>query len=90
MLLDEPTQGMGHEDVDRVTMLIKKVSAGVHHSDGRTQHELNVIEGISNTITVLQHGEVLAEGNYAEMPKNPLVMEAYMGSADASLTGAHA
>jgi branched-chain amino acid transport system ATP-binding protein len=88
MLLDEPTQGMGHEDVDRVTALIKKVSAG--RTILMVEHNMNVIAGISDTITVLQRGEVLAEGSYAEVSKNALVMEAYMGSADASLAGAHA
>jgi branched-chain amino acid transport system ATP-binding protein len=87
MLLDEPTQGMGHEDVDRVTALIKKVSAG--RTILMVEHNMNVIAGISDTITVLQRGEVLAEGNYAEVSKNPLVMQAYMGSAEAALTGAH-
>ncbi|AEA58773.1 MULTISPECIES: ABC transporter ATP-binding protein [Burkholderia] len=87
MLLDEPTQGMGHEDVDRVTALIKKVSSG--RTILMVEHNMNVIAGISDTITVLQRGEVLAEGTYAEVSKNPLVIEAYMGSADTSLTGAH-
>jgi branched-chain amino acid transport system ATP-binding protein len=88
MLLDEPTQGMGHEDVDRVTALIKKVSSG--RTILMVEHNMNVIAGISDTITVLQRGEVLAEGSYAEVSKNPLVTEAYMGSADAALAGAHA
>jgi branched-chain amino acid transport system ATP-binding protein len=87
MLLDEPTQGMGHEDVDRVTALIKKVSGG--RTILMVEHNMNVIAGISDTITVLQRGEVLAEGSYADVSKNPLVMQAYMGSADASLAGAH-
>ncbi|PRE80463.1 ABC transporter ATP-binding protein [Burkholderia gladioli] len=87
MLLDEPTQGMGHEDVDRVTALIKKVSSG--RTILMVEHNMNVIAGISDTITVLQRGEVLAEGTYAEVSKNPLVIEAYMGSADTGLTGAH-
>ena len=88
MLLDEPTQGMGHEDVDRVTALIKKVSSG--RTILMVEHNMNVIAGISDTITVLQRGEVLAEGTYADVSKNPLVMQAYMGSADAALAGAHA
>jgi branched-chain amino acid transport system ATP-binding protein len=88
MLLDEPTQGMGHEDVDRVTALIKKVSSG--RTILMVEHNMNVIAGISDTITVLQRGEVLAEGTYAEVSKSPLVMQAYMGSADATLAGAHA
>jgi branched-chain amino acid transport system ATP-binding protein len=86
MLLDEPTQGMGHEDVDRVTALIKKVSVG--RTILMVEHNMNVIAGISDTITVLQRGEVLAEGPYADVSKNPLVMQAYMGSADAALEGA--
>jgi len=87
MLLDEPTQGMGHEDVDRVTALIKKVSAG--RTILMVEHNMNVIAGISDTITVLQRGEVLAEGAYSEVSKNPLVMQAYMGSTEAELQGAH-
>ncbi|VVE49395.1 amino acid ABC transporter ATP-binding protein [Pandoraea eparura] len=87
MLLDEPTQGMGHEDVDRVTALIKKVSAG--RTILMVEHNMNVIAGISDTITVLQRGEVLAEGSYREVSKNPQVMEAYMGTADGELQGAH-
>src|ERR1700731_1556449 len=87
MLLDEPTQGMGHEDVDRVTALIKQASA--NRTILMVEHNMNVIAGISDTITVLQRGEVLAEGNYAEVSKNPLVMQAYMGSTDSALQGAH-
>ncbi|QCP51533.1 ABC transporter ATP-binding protein [Trinickia violacea] len=88
MLLDEPTQGMGHEDVDRVTALIKKVSSG--RTILMVEHNMNVIAGISDTITVLQRGEVLAEGTYAEVSKNALVMQAYMGTVDTALTGTHA
>ncbi len=87
MLLDEPTQGMGHEDVDRVTALIKKVSAG--RTILMVEHNMNVVAGICDTITVLQRGEVLAEGPYQEVSKNPHVMEAYMGTADSELQGAH-
>jgi branched-chain amino acid transport system ATP-binding protein len=87
MLLDEPTQGMGHEDVHRVTALIKKVS------EGRTilmvEHNMNVVSGICDRISVLQRGMMLAEGTYAEVSKNPHVMEAYMGTAHADLEGAH-
>ena len=88
MLLDEPTQGMGHEDVDRVTQLIKKVSAG--RTILMVEHNMNVIASIADKITVLQRGAVLAEGNYKEVSSNPQVMEAYMGTADATLSGAHA
>jgi branched-chain amino acid transport system ATP-binding protein len=87
MLLDEPTQGMGHEDVDRVTQLIKKVSAG--RTILMVEHNMNVVAGISDRISVLQRGAVLAEGSYAEVSKNPEVMEAYMGSSTGVLEGAH-
>ena len=87
MLLDEPTQGMGHEDVDRVTQLIKKVSAG--RTILMVEHNMNVVSTIADCITVLQRGAVLAEGPYAEVSSNPLVMEAYMGTTDGQLQGAH-
>ncbi|WP_284335191.1 ABC transporter ATP-binding protein [Comamonas sp. NoAH] len=87
MLLDEPTQGMGHEDVDRVTQLIKKVSAG--RTILMVEHNMKVISTIADRITVLQRGAVLAEGNYAEVSSNAQVMEAYMGTTDGQLQGAH-
>jgi len=83
MLLDEPTQGMGHEDVDRVVQLIKKVSA--NRSILMVEHNMKVVSGICDAITVLARGSVLAEGTYAEVSANPQVIEAYMGSADAAL-----
>ncbi|WP_434033874.1 ABC transporter ATP-binding protein [Cupriavidus sp. a3] len=83
MLLDEPTQGMGHEDVDRVMQLIKKVSA--NRSILMVEHNMKVVSGICDAITVLARGSVLAEGTYAEVSANPQVIEAYMGSADAAL-----
>jgi len=87
MLLDEPTQGMGHEDVDRVTQLIKKVSAG--RTILMVEHNMKVISTIADRITVLQRGAVLAEGGYDEVSSNPQVMEAYMGTTDGQLQGAH-
>jgi branched-chain amino acid transport system ATP-binding protein len=87
MLLDEPTQGMGHEDVDRVTQLIKKVSAG--RTILMVEHNMKVVSTIADRITVLQRGAVLAEGPYAEVSSNPQVMEAYMGTTDGQLQGAH-
>ncbi|ALM83979.1 ABC transporter ATP-binding protein [Bordetella sp. N] len=88
MLLDEPTQGMGHEDVDRVTRLIKRVSVG--RTVLMVEHNMNVVSSIADRITVLARGAVLAEGNYAEVARNPAVMEAYMGSTEGQLQGAHA
>ena len=87
MLLDEPTQGMGHEDVHRVTELIKKVSAG--RTILMVEHNMSVVSGICDKISVLQRGAMLAEGSYAEVSRNPQVMEAYMGTTHAELEGAH-
>lgn len=87
MLLDEPTQGMGHEDVDRVTTLIKKVSAG--RTILMVEHNMKVVSGICDRISVLQRGAMLAEGAYAEVANNPHVMEAYMGTSSETLQGAH-
>ena len=78
MLLDEPTAGMGHEDVDRVRDLIKEVAAG--RTVLMVEHNMSVVSGICDTITVLQRGAVLAEGVYAEVSRNPQVIEAYMGT----------
>ena len=87
MLLDEPTQGMGHEDVHRVTELIKKVSAG--RTILMVEHNMNVVSSIADTITVLQRGAILAEGPYEAVSRDPRVIEAYMGSADEPMKGAH-
>ena len=77
MLLDEPTQGMGHEDVGRVVELIRKVS--VNRTILMVEHNLSVVETLCDTLTVLQRGSVLAEGDYATVSKDPRVLEAYVG-----------
>ena len=87
MLLDEPTQGMGLEDVDRIRQLIKRVAA--NRTVLMVEHNMSVVSSIADTITVLQRGATLAEGPYAEVSKNPVVIEAYMGSKQAVLKGAH-
>ncbi|GGY90602.1 ABC transporter ATP-binding protein [Pseudoduganella plicata] len=91
MLLDEPTQGMGHEDVHRVTELIRKVSQG--RTILMVEHNMSVVSGICDKISVLQRGAMLAEGSYDEVSNNAQVMEAYMGTeagAEAvELAGAH-
>ena len=87
MLLDEPTQGMGHEDVELVTQLIKKVAA--NRTVLMVEHNMSVVASIADTITVLQRGATLAEGPYEQVSKNPAVIEAYMGSAQVELAGAH-
>jgi branched-chain amino acid transport system ATP-binding protein len=85
MLLDEPTQGMGHEDVDRVTQLIKRVAA--NRTVLMVEHNMNVVSSIADTISVLQRGQVIAEGPYDVVSRNPQVLEAYMGSTDEALAG---
>ena len=87
MLLDEPTQGMGHEDVDRVTALIKRVAEG--RTVLRVEHNMRVVSRIADRITVLARGAVLAEGPYEEVSRHPAVLEAYMGSEATELAGAH-
>jgi branched-chain amino acid transport system ATP-binding protein len=87
MLLDEPTQGMGAEDVERIQELIRRVAAG--RTILMVEHNMSVVSRIADTITVLARGATLAEGPYAAVSKNPAVIEAYMGSADAELKGAH-
>src|SRR5438874_5081755 len=81
MLLDEPTAGMTHEDVDRITALIRRVAA--NRTVLMVEHNLSVVETLSITITVLARGEVLAQGDYASVSRNPEVVEAYMGSGHA-------
>ena len=78
MLLDEPTQGMGHEDVSHVTQLIKHVAA--RRTVLMVEHNMSVVASIAHTISVLQHGRVIATGPYGEVAKNPQVIEAYMGT----------
>jgi branched-chain amino acid transport system ATP-binding protein len=77
MLLDEPTAGMGHEDVDRVAALIRQVAAG--RTVLMVEHNLAVVERLCDRITVLARGEVLAEGDYASVARNPDVIQAYLG-----------
>jgi branched-chain amino acid transport system ATP-binding protein len=81
MLLDEPMAGMGHEDIDKIAALIKRVSA--NRTILMVEHNLHVVANLSDTITVLTRGQVLAEGDYATVSKNPDVRQAYMGVGDA-------
>jgi branched-chain amino acid transport system ATP-binding protein len=83
LLLDEPTQGLGHEDVEQVTELIRRVAQG--RTVLMVKHNMSVISKICDRVTVMQRGQVLAEGSYAEVSRNPEVIAAYMGEADAEL-----
>ena len=78
MLLDEPTAGMTHSDVERITALVKRVSA--NRTVLMVEHNLSVVSTLSDRITVLQRGEILAEGDYQSISKNPQVIEAYLGA----------
>ncbi|ONG58849.1 ABC transporter ATP-binding protein [Pseudoroseomonas deserti] len=84
MLLDEPTAGMTAEDVDRIVALVKRVAQG--RTVLMVEHNLKVVEGLCDTITVLTRGKVLAEGPYAEVSRNPQVIAAYLGT-DPTISG---
>jgi branched-chain amino acid transport system ATP-binding protein len=77
LLLDEPMAGMGHEDIDRIAALIKRVAAG--RTVLMVEHNLDVVASLCDVITVLTRGKVLAEGDYAAVSSNPAVQEAYLG-----------
>ncbi len=77
LLLDEPTAGMGREDIDRIAALIKRVATG--RTVLMVEHNLNVVASLCDVITVLTRGKVLAEGDYAAVSCNPAVQEAYLG-----------
>jgi branched-chain amino acid transport system ATP-binding protein len=77
MLLDEPTAGMAHEDVERIAALIKRVARD--RTVLMVEHNLSVVANLCQYITVLQLGEILAEGDYATVSRNPQVVQAYLG-----------
>ncbi|MEP7205558.1 MAG: ABC transporter ATP-binding protein [Casimicrobiaceae bacterium] len=81
MLLDEPTAGMTHEDVERISALIKQVAA--NRTVLMVEHNLSVVSNLSDHITVLARGEILAQGDYATVSKHPQVVEAYLGQVHA-------
>jgi branched-chain amino acid transport system ATP-binding protein len=81
MLLDEPMAGLGQEDIRRIAALIRTVARD--RTVLMVEHNMSVVADLSDTITVLARGEVLAEGPYATVSKNPLVVEAYVGTGHA-------
>ena len=83
LLLDEPMAGLGREDIGRIAELIRRAAA--NRTVLMVEHNLSVVADLSNIITVMQRGEVLAEGSYAEVSRNPQVISAYMGTGN----GAH-
>ena len=81
LLLDEPTAGMGYEEIERITALIRRIQAG--RTILMVEHNLSVVAGLCSTITVLTRGRVLAEGDYATVAGNPDVVAAYLGTEHA-------
>ncbi|TDC83463.1 ABC transporter ATP-binding protein [Actinomadura sp. 7K507] len=82
LLLDEPTAGMGVEDVDRTVALIRKVRAG--RTVVLVEHNMSVVSSLADRVTVLQHGQVLVEGPYVEIRHDPRVVTAYLGDSNAA------
>jgi branched-chain amino acid transport system ATP-binding protein len=82
LLLDEPTAGMGAEDIDNTVSLIKKVRSG--RTVVLVEHNMNVVEALADRVSVLQAGKVIAEGGYAQVRADERVIAAYLGSADAA------
>jgi branched-chain amino acid transport system ATP-binding protein len=80
LLLDEPTSGMGHEDIARISALIKSVAAT--RTVLMVEHNLSVVADLCDRITVLTRGQVIAEGDYATVSADPAVREAYLGTGD--------
>jgi len=78
MLLDEPMAGMGHEDIEKIAALIKRIAAD--HTILMVEHNLNVVSNLSDKITVLTRGQILAEGDYATLTQDERVKEAYLGA----------
>jgi branched-chain amino acid transport system ATP-binding protein len=81
LLLDEPMSGMAREDIGRISALIKQVAA--NRTVLMVEHNLSVVANLSDTITVLHNGEILAEGAYEQISANSEVIEAYMGTGHA-------
>lgn len=80
MLLDEPTSGLGTEDIDRVVELIGNAAKG--RTVVMVEHNLGVVAGLCDRVTVLQRGAILAEGDYETIARDARVIEAYVGGED--------
>jgi branched-chain amino acid transport system ATP-binding protein len=80
LLLDEPMAGMGQEDVSVVSGIIREVARS--RAVLMVEHNLSVVADICAHVTVLQRGEILAQGDYATVSADPRVREAYMGTEE--------
>ncbi len=78
MLLDEPTQGLGIEEVDHITQLIQRFSKD--RTVLMVEHNMRMVAAIADRISVLRYGRIIADGSYEEVSNNPQVIEAYLGS----------
>jgi branched-chain amino acid transport system ATP-binding protein len=78
LLLDEPMAGMTPEDIERISALIRRIARD--RTVLMVEHNLSVVANLSDTITVLARGKVLAEGDYATVSQHPSVIEAYIGA----------
>lgn len=83
LLLDEPTQGMAHEDLDRIIALVRRVAR--RRTVLMVEHNMRIVSELADHISVLQRGALIASGSYAEVARNPLVVEAYMGTGAGAL-----
>jgi len=83
LLLDEPTQGMAHEDLDRIIALVRRVAR--RRTVLMVEHNMRIVSELADHISVLQRGALIASGSYAEVARNPLVVEAYMGTGAGTL-----
>lgn len=81
LLLDEPTSGLGTEDIDPIIALVKNASRG--RTVILVEHNMNVVERLSNHVVVLQYGKIICAGSYERVRNDPLVVDAYLGGIDA-------
>jgi branched-chain amino acid transport system ATP-binding protein len=82
LLLDEPTAGMGMEDVERTVELVRRIRTD--RTVVLVEHNMSVVAGLADRVTVLQFGRILTEGTYDEVRNNPMVIEAYLGGESAA------